>query len=101
MRRKRSIMTLNLLENRSMLNDKENLETRFNREGVDVRRITRTKVLSLVAILLAAIAIILPAINRGRVQASAVAPLGKPRPQKEPKKFKSFDDQISANANEL
>ncbi len=86
-----------------MLNHKENLETRLNPEGMEARSITsiQTRVLSLPAILLAAISITLPIINWGRVQANAVTPAVKPKPQKEPKKFKSFDDKISANANEL
>src|SRR6266567_1530555 len=86
-----------------MLNHKENLETRLNPEGMEARSITsiQTRVLSLLAILLAAISITLPIINWGRVQANAVTPAVKPKPQKEPKKFKSFDDKINANANEL
>src|SRR6266542_5615622 len=86
-----------------MLNNKETLETRLNPEGMEARSITsiQTRVLSLPAILLAAISITLPIINWGRVQANEVTPAVKPKPQKEPKKFKSFDDKISANANEL
>jgi len=86
-----------------MLNHKENLETRLNPEGMEARSITsiQPRVWSLPAILLAAISITLPIINWGRVQANAVTPAVKPKPQKEPKKFKSFDDKINANANEL
>jgi len=49
----------------------------------------------------AAVSIVLPIVNRSRVQANTVTRVIKPDKDKEPKKFKSFDDQISANANEL
>ncbi len=84
-----------------MSNQKENLQTEFNPNESGTRRIpgARTKFLLLLIIVLAAISIIVPIVNWGRTQANAVTAAGKPK--KGLKKFKSFDDQISANANEL
>lgn len=61
----------------------------------------RTKLLIALVVLLAGTSIILPIVSWGRVQANAVTPARKPKKETEAKKFKSFDDQISANAEEL
>src|SRR5437762_7955968 len=103
MRHERSVMSLNLEGGESMSNGKENSETKLNPNGSGTRRIAngRTKVLILLVILLAAISIILPIVNWGRTKAKAVNPAAKPKMEKARQKFKSFDDQITANANKL
>src|SRR5207253_8457244 len=81
----------------------KNSEAKLNPNGSRTRRIAsaRTKVLLLLVILLAAISIMLPIVNWSGVQANAVNPVPKPKKEKERKKFKSFDERITANANEL
>lgn len=83
-----------------MLNDDVNLQTTLDQNGIKTRGVDRTRVLNLLVILLAATSIVLPIITwRSRVQASVVTRTVKPN--RDPKKFKSFDEQITANANEL
>src|SRR4030095_10122331 len=60
----------------------------------------RTKVLISLISLLAGISIVLPIVNWDLVQAKTVG-LGAPTKEKGQKKLRSFDDQITANANEL
>src|SRR6266567_4401470 len=79
----------------SVSNKKENLKTRIDEGRITSLVGARIKVLTLSALILSAIVVILPIISWKRAQAHAVTHAEKA------KKAKSFDDQITANANEL
>src|SRR5215813_10101314 len=62
----------------------------------------RRTVLGLLIAMLSVVAVALPIINWNRAQAKmAVVPSKPHKDQKAPRKFKSFDEQINANANDL
>lgn len=90
-------------EGMSALNTQRNSKTHpdANRSRTPKPASLRIKVLTSLVILLGGTSIVVPVLNWGRVEANSVTPAVRAKKEKERKRFRSFDDQITANANEL
>ena len=90
------------VERKNSSNAEENSHTNLfgNKNGRSDTASIRTKLLISLVSLLAGISIVLPMVKWDGVQAKAVAPAGRTQ-EKVSTTLRSFDDQITANANQL